>query len=81
VIERANVPRIRFHDLRHSAASYLIALGVDVNTVSKILGHHSAHFTLQRYVHDVSGTKTSAITKLEAHLLEAISDQSPLSSE
>ena len=74
VIQRARVPRIRFHDLRHSAASYLIALGVDVNTVSKILGHHSAHFTLARYVHDVSGTKASAITKLEAHLLEPVSD-------
>jgi hypothetical protein len=33
---------------RSPSASYLIALSVDVNTVSKILGHHSAHFTLAR---------------------------------
>lgn len=46
VIERAKVPRIRFHDLRHCTDSFLVALGVDVNTVSKILGHHSASFTL-----------------------------------
>ncbi len=62
---------LRFHDLRHTAGSYLVALGVDPNTVSKILGHHSVTMTLGVYTHDAGtgdAAKRDAVKRLEATL-------------
>ena len=42
---------VRFHDLRHTFATLAIQQGVDVKTVSSILGHYSAGFTLDTYTH------------------------------
>lgn len=44
------MPGVRYHDLRHSCASLLLAAGVDLYTVSKILGHSSLQMT-SRYAH------------------------------
>ena len=41
----------RFHDLRHTYATLAIQNGVDIKTVSNILGHYSAGFTLDTYTH------------------------------
>jgi integrase len=45
------LPRIRLHDLRHGWGSHAVANGIDVRTVSAPLGHSSASFTVDRYVH------------------------------
>ncbi len=50
-LDKANVRRIHFHDLRHTAASIWIALGVRIENVSKRLGHSSFSFTHNMYVH------------------------------
>lgn len=42
---------LRFHDLRHSYASWLVTDGVPVNVVQKVMGHEQASFTLNRYTH------------------------------
>ena len=42
VLKRAGLPRIRFHDLRHTFATMALQNGVDVKTVSSMLGHYSA---------------------------------------
>ena len=42
---------IRFHDLRHTFATHAIASGVDAKTLSGILGHTNASFTLDTYTH------------------------------
>jgi integrase len=47
----AAVPRRRFHDLRHSAASLLIAAGVELVEVSKLLGHSDVRITGTLYTH------------------------------
>jgi integrase len=44
---------VRFHDLRHTFASNLLAAGVDVVTVSKALGHANVHITLVTYAHAI----------------------------
>ena len=44
VLKRAGLPRIRFHDLRHTFATMALQNGVDVKTVSSMLGHYSAGF-------------------------------------
>ncbi|HKX19524.1 MAG TPA: tyrosine-type recombinase/integrase, partial [bacterium] len=71
VLTKAKVPLARLHDLRHGLASYLIGLGTDINTASRILGHASSEFTLQRYVHstdETSALKRAALAKVEAQL-------------
>ena len=45
-------PALRFHDLRHSYATWLVANGVPVNGVSRLKGHEQISTTLDRYTHD-----------------------------
>jgi len=47
----AGLPMIRFHDLRHSAASLLLAAGVQLAEVSKVLGHSEVRLTNDLYAH------------------------------
>ena len=51
VLKRAGLPRVRFHDLRHTFATLALQNGVDIKTVSGMLGHFSAGFTLDTYAH------------------------------
>ena len=51
LVRTSGLPRIRFHDLRHTHAAHLIAAGVDPLTISRRLGHASVAFTLDRYGH------------------------------
>jgi integrase len=51
VLEKAGIPRIRFHDLRHTAASILLNQGVPVIAVSRRLGHSKPSITLDVYGH------------------------------
>jgi len=50
-LRRAGIREVRFHDLRHSFASNLVAAGVDVVTVSRFMGHASPQITLTVYSH------------------------------
>lgn len=45
------LPRVTLHELRHSHCTYLLAKGVNILVVSKLMGHHSPAFTLERYGH------------------------------
>jgi integrase len=47
---KAGMPHVNFHDLRHSCASIMLSLGVDLYTISKVLGHSNTQ-TTQRYAH------------------------------
>ena len=49
--KRAGVPQIRFHDLRHSFATLSIEQGMDIKTISHMLGHTDAGFTMNTYMH------------------------------
>jgi integrase len=50
-LRRARLPQVRFHDLRHSYASLLIAQGAHPKLISEQLGHPSVQITLDRYGH------------------------------
>jgi integrase len=54
----------RFHDLRHSAATFLIALGVPLPTVAAILGHSSPRITLDVYAHSLETEAGAGIEKM-----------------
>ena len=51
LLKAAGLPGIRFHDLRHTFATHALASGVDAKTLSGILGHTNASFTLDTYAH------------------------------
>ena len=50
ILKSAGLPHIRLHDLRHTFATLALQNGVDVKTVSSILGHYDAGFTLHTHV-------------------------------
>ena len=60
VLKRAGLPKVRFHDLRHTFATLALQNGVDVKTVSSMLGHYSAGFTLDTYAHVTAQMKQDA---------------------
>ena len=51
ILKDAGLEHIRFHDLRHTFATTALQNGVDVKTVSSMLGHYDAGFTLRTYTH------------------------------
>ena len=59
-IKEARLPGLRLHDLRHSAASFMVNNGVDLFVVGKVLGHASYQST-QRYSHLANDTLLAAV--------------------
>jgi len=60
LLQASGVRRIRFHDLRHTAASLMILRGIPPKTVSERLGHADVAFTLRVYTHLYDGQKEEA---------------------
>jgi integrase len=67
-LKRAGLRRIRFHDLRHTFGSHLLAAGVDLKTVSTLMGHSSINVTVDIYGHMLRGSDRDAINRLELAL-------------
>lgn len=61
LLKRAELPPIRFHDLRHSCLSLLAQRGEPIRDLQALAGHATAAFTLQRYTHhyDASAQRTA----------------------
>ncbi len=64
VLDRAGIPRLSFHDLRHSFATLALQNGVDIKTVSSMLGHFSASFTLDTYTHVTTQAQINAASTM-----------------
>jgi integrase len=69
-LERARLPQKRFHDLRHGAASALLAAEVHPRVVMEILGHSNISLTMNTYTHVVEQLKREAAAKMDALLAE-----------
>ena len=63
---------VRFHDLRHTFATLALQNGVDVKTVSSMLGHYSAGFTLDTYAHVTTSAKREAAKTMGNILSRAV---------
>lgn len=66
--ETDKLPLIRLHDLRHTSATILLSKGIDIETVSKRLGHSKASTTLDIYGHATKETDRQAAELLESVL-------------
>ena len=64
VLDRCGLPSINYHALRHTFATRCIELGVDVKTLSEILGHANVSTTLNTYVHSSMERKREQLEKL-----------------
>jgi integrase len=51
LLDKAGLPRMRFHDLRHSCASLLLVQGVPARVVMETLGHSNISITMDTYTH------------------------------
>jgi len=69
VLKRKGLEVIRFHDLRHTAASLMILEGVDLKTVSEILGHSSISITADIYGHVLEEQKRKAVGQLDKYFI------------
>lgn len=72
VLQRAGLDELRFHDLRHTFATLALQNGVDVKTLSSILGHYSAGFTLDTYGHVTTQMQEEAATRVGGFLQQAL---------
>jgi len=66
LLKKAELPRIKFHALRHSAASLMLAQGVPLKTIQEILGHSSIAVTSAFYAHLGEELKRQAADAMDA---------------
>ena len=64
ILKDAGLEHIRFHDLRYTFATLALQNGVDVKTVSSMLGHYDAGFTLRTYTHVTRQMQQKAAEKI-----------------
>ena len=69
ILKRSGLPNIRLYDLRHTAATLALTVGVSPKVVSERLGHASAAFTLDVYSHVLPHMQDDAAAKVESALL------------
>ncbi len=71
---RVGVPQIRFHDLRNSFATLSIEQGMDIKTISHMLGHTDAGFTMNTYMH-VTDSMQQNVADTIGELLKSKKDE------
>ena len=75
LLKQAGLPDLRFHDLRHTFATHALASGVDVKTLSGILGHTRAAFTLDTYTHTTGDMQKRAAEIVEIFLTDIFGEE------
>ena len=71
ILDRAGCKHVRFHDLRHTFATNALEHGMDVKTLSAIIGHVSSATTLNVYAHVTDGMRQSAAAKIDCAIAKA----------
>ncbi|ESY51588.1 MULTISPECIES: site-specific integrase [unclassified Mesorhizobium] len=75
VLAKTSLPRIRFHDLRHTHATQMLSAGVHPKIASERLGHSNIGITLDLYSHVMPGMQADAAEQVDVALQAAISSQ------
>ena len=68
ILKGAGLPHIRLHDARHTAATLMLQNGTDIRTLSAMLGHYDAGFTLRTYTHTTTKQQAQAADAMGALL-------------
>jgi integrase len=71
-VVRAGLPRVRFHDLRHTCASLMLREGIHPKIVQERLGHATIAVTLDLYSHVLPGMQADAASRIDVTLKAAI---------
>ena len=72
LLKEAGLPDVRFHDLRHSAATILLSMGIPAKVVQEILGHSQISMTMDIYSHVMPTLQQDAMNKLNQALKRGI---------
>lgn len=72
ILKDAGLEHIRFHDLRHTFATMALQNGVDVKTVSTMLGHYDAGFTLRTYTHSTRAAQEDAAQRMGSFMAQVM---------
>ena len=72
ILKDAGLEHIRFHDLRHTFATLALQNGVDVKTVSSMLGHYDVGFTLRTYTHATRQMQQKATEKMGSFMAQVM---------
>lgn len=75
LLKQAGLPDIRFHDLRHTFATHALTSGVDAKTLSGILGHTNASFTLDTYTHTTGDMQKRASEIVDGFLTDILGEE------
>jgi integrase len=80
IVARSGLPRIRFHDVRHTHATLLLKAGVPIKVVSERLGHTTASFTLDVYGWVLPGMQAEAAAVFSRLMAARDGDELPAES-
>ena len=75
ILEAEGLPSIRFHDLRHTFATHAVSAGIDPKTLSSILGHSKASFSLDRYGHVTADMQKGAAKTMGSFFNELVGEE------
>ncbi len=68
ILKKAGLPDMRFHDLRHSAATLLLSMGVHAKVIQELLGHSQISITMNIYGHVLPSMQQDAMEKMNSLL-------------
>ena len=81
ILERAGCKQVRFHDLRHTFATMALENGMDIKTLSAMLGHVSAATTLDIYTHITNPMRSEAAAKIDQRIAKVDPKEKEVASE
>ncbi len=65
LLKQAGLPRMHIHDLRHSAATLMRSMGIDLKVIQEILGHRTLEMTANVYSHVLPSMQKEAVEKMD----------------
>jgi integrase len=77
LIEQSGLPRIRFHDTRHTHATHMLSSNINPKIASERLGHSKVGITLDLYSHVMPGMQEDAVARVDGALKVAIKNRPP----